>query len=87
MPRWFDPLLAFLAEQPPETVTVTLALDELLAFAAGPAPRGALTRGYWRGRQPGTVGHRLAAIGWRTQSMRGRPLTITFVRQPPATSA
>ena len=82
--RWFDPLLAFLAEQPPETTSVTRTLAELEALAGRPLPASTVSRPYWRQQQPGGMGRRLAARGWRAGSFgRGHALAITFVRLPP----
>ncbi len=82
MPRWYDALLTLLAEQPPEVATVTLTLVEIEALAAGPLPPSARTRGYWWDGGAKAMSHRLAAIGWRVAHVRGRPLTLTFVRRP-----
>ena len=85
--RWYEPLLAFLAEQPLETGSVTLARAELEALAARSLPASALTRSYWRQRQPGGMGHRLVALGWRVGPFgRGQTSAITFVRLPPDAS-
>ncbi len=84
--QWFDPLLAFLAEQPPETTSVTLTVPAIAAIVGGDVPRAGLIRGYWRGRGKQSIGPRLAAIGWQVAHVRGRPATITFERLPPETS-
>ncbi len=83
MPHWYAALLAYLAAQPAETVSVTRTLVELEALASGPRPPTAVIRGYWRGRAYGVMGYRLRAIGWRVRQMRGRPPTLPFVRRPP----
>ncbi len=80
--QWFDPLLAFLAEQPPETTSVVLTFAQVAALVGGELPVNARTRHYWWGHTSGTRGPRLAAIGWRVTHVRGRPPTITFVRLP-----
>ena len=85
--RWYEPLLAFLAEQPPETTSVTLAFAQVEALVGGELPVIARTRYYWWGQISGTMGPRLAVIGWRVAHVRGRPATITFVRLPSDTSA
>ncbi len=87
MAHWSDPLLRLLAEQPAETTSVTLTYAELAALAGGPLPPSGVIRGYWWNRRSGQMGHRVAVIGWRVGRVRGRPPTITFVRQPPAGSA
>ena len=86
-PHWSAPLLAFLAEQPPETASVTLTFAEVEVLVGGELPVIARTRYYWWGQTSGTMGPRLAAIGWRVAHARGRPPAFTFVRLPPDTSA
>ena len=82
MPHWYDPLLVFLADQPPETVSVTLTLDEVAVLVGAPFPRGAFTRGYWHARGPNAVGQRLRAAGWWVTKVqpRGTATTIIFMR-------
>ena len=85
MAHWYDALLALLAAQPPEVVSVTLTLAEVEALAGGRMPAGGLTRAYWRQRRPGGMGHRLMTLGWRVGRFgRGQTVTITFVRYAPA---
>ena len=43
MPHWSDALLALLAEQPPESITLTLTLDEVTVLVGALLPRGAAT--------------------------------------------
>ena len=83
MPHWCDPLVTFLAEQPPETASVTLTYAELEAVAGGSLPTVALVRNHWRNRTPGHVAYRLVAVSWRIRHIHGRPPTFTFVREPP----
>jgi len=80
--RWFDPLLTVLRDQPGETEVVTLTLVEIAVLAEQPLPRSVLTRTYWWNRRGGSVGSRLAAIGWRvTHAQRhDEEVTLTFVR-------
>ncbi len=86
-PHWYEPVLRLLAEQPPETVSVTLTVADLEVLAAGPLPTTAYIRSYWWRNEPGYAPHHFAAIGWRVAHMRGRPLAITFGRLPPDTTA
>ena len=46
MPQWYEPLLAFLAEQSLETTHVALTLTDLGALAAGALPPRAYSRSY-----------------------------------------
>ena len=79
MAHWSEPLVAFLAAQPPTTLAVTLTLTELEALAGQPLPAGAAARTYWW--SAGSVARRrLAAIGWRLASVGGWPPTLTFAR-------
>ena len=82
MPPWYDPLPTFLAEQPPETVCLTLTYAELEGLADGPLPVGTMTRYYWWSAARSGVVLRLARVGWRVGSIRGQPMVITFVRLP-----
>ncbi len=85
--RWYEPLLTFLAEQPPGTLSVILTLTELEALAVQPLPASAMTRSYWRNRKNGAMGARLAARGWRVGPFgRGPTSMITFIRLPSDTS-
>ena len=77
MPHWSDPLVAFLATQPPDSSTVTLTLAELAELAAGPLPAGAATRAYWW-RSRGAPRRRLAAIGWRVAHVDRSAEMLTF---------
>jgi hypothetical protein len=84
--RWYDSLLAFLREQPGDTRTLTLT--EIETLVGQRLPRTALLRSYWWNRQPGTMGPRLAAAGWRVaHARRGGDLTVTFMRISPDTIA
>ncbi len=81
---WYEPLLAFLAEQPPETVRVTLTFAELEALADGSLPSGAAGRSYWRQTNPRGMGTRLKVVGWRLQRWQREPVPLlTFERVPP----
>ena len=79
MAAWFDPLLARLAEQPPDTLTVTLTLDELEALASEPMPARAITHVYWQ-RHGSAPRQRLAAIGWSMVRINRQVRTLTFAR-------
>ena len=84
MPRWYEPLLTFLAQQQPETASVTLTFADLEVLVGRPLPARAVSRSYWRHRKPGGMGHRLAALGWRVGPFgRGQTSAITFVRLQP----
>ena len=85
--HWYEPVLRFLAAQPPETTRVVLTFTQVAALVDGELPVNARTRHYWWGHTSGTMGPRLAAIGWRVAHMRGCPATFTFVRLPPDTTA
>ncbi len=88
MARWYEPLLAFLAAQPPETTRVTLTMEEVVALAAAPIPDSAYARQYWWQRRGARPPDRLWAAGWRVASMHEWvETTITFVRLPPDTTA
>ncbi len=82
MPHWSDPLLTLLAEQPPETTTLTLTLDEVAALVGASLPRSVASRSYWRLRAPKAMGARLRAAGWWVAQFepRGPTATITFIR-------
>ena len=86
MPRWYEPLLTFLAAQPADTVRVMLTLAELQVLAGRLLPVTTATYGYWWQWKRGPMRPRLAAIGWQVGQARGRPLAVTFVRLPPETS-
>ena len=85
--RWYEPVLCFLAEQPRETTSGALTYTQVEALVDGEMPIISRTRYYWWGHTSGTMGPRLAAIGWRVAHVRGRPPTITFERQLPDTIA
>ena len=87
MPHWYDSLVTFLAEQPPEAASVVLTFPQVEALVGGELPVIARTRYYWWGQTSGTMGPRLAAICWRVAHVRGRPPTFTFVRLPLDTTA
>ena len=78
MAAWFDPLIALLAAQPPDTTTVTLTLGDLEALASRPLPAGAATHTYWQGQV--SVRRRLVAIGWRMARINRQSRTLTFAR-------
>ena len=82
MPHWSDPLLALLAEQPQDTTTLVLTLDEVAALVGAPLPRSVMSRSYWRLRTPKAMGSRLRAAGWWVAQFepRGPTTTITFIR-------
>ena len=80
MAAWFEPLLAFLADQPADTTTLTLTLAQIEALASGPIPAGAAARGYWQSHVADGLGRRMAAIGWRVRRFRRYPSAVTFVR-------
>ena len=86
MLHWYEPLLAFLAEQPPETTCVTLTLNELEVLAGQSLPVSSAIRTYWWRWKQGAMRPHLVAIGWQVVQARGRPLVITFGRQPADTS-
>ena len=86
MPQWYEPLLAFLAEQSLETADVALTLADLGALAAGALPPRVSSRSYWWDRRQGSIRLQLAASGWRVVHVHGRPATITFVRLSPETT-
>ncbi len=82
MPHWSDPLLALLAEQPPDTTTLTLSLAEVTALVGTSLPPSAKARGYWHARGPKAMGQRLRAVGWWVAQVecRGTATMITFMR-------
>ena len=84
MAAWFEPLLTLLAEQPPDTPTLTLTLVEIEALAQGPLPAGAAARGYWQRHVADGLGRQMAAIGWRVRRFHRYPTAVTFVRVPAA---
>ena len=86
MPRWYVPLLAFLAAQPADTTRLTLTVAELEGLAGRSLPVTTATYGYWWQWKRGPLRSRLAAIGWQVAQARGRPLAVTFVRLPSDTS-
>ena len=79
MAAWFDPLIALLAEQPPDTTTVTLTLSDLEMLARGPLPASAATHLYWQGHTSASR-RRLAAIGWSMIRLNRGSHTLTFAR-------
>ncbi len=85
-PHWYEPVLRFLAEQPPEATSVALTFPQVEVLIGSELPVIARTRHYWWGHTSGTMGPRLAAIGWRVAHVRGRPLTVTFERLPSDTT-
>ena len=84
MAAWFDPVLALLADQPADTLTLTLTLAEIKALASGPLPAGAAARGYWQGHITDGLGRQLVTIGWRVSRFHRYPAAVTFVRVPGA---
>ena len=85
--RWYEPLLTFLAEQPPEMASVTLTVAELATLVGNRLPATAVTRAYWWTHKQGAIADRLGVTGWRVAHMRGRPPVITFMRLSPDTIA
>ena len=92
MPSAYQPLVDYLAGQPPSTPTVTLTLAEIEQVLGQPLPAAASTQTWWtaqRGwdRQP----RPWLAAGWRVANvaMRGMPPTVTFARitAPPRPAA
>ena len=82
MAAWFNPLLVFLAEQPPTVAALTLTLAELQVLAGEPLPAGATTWTYWQGGAADAPSQQLAAVGWRVRRFSQQPLTMTFARRP-----
>ncbi len=79
--HWYDGLLTLLRDSPGEMETVTLTVTEVRAVGGQPLPPSAGTRSYWRNHGPGSMGSRLAAIGWRVAHVqRHDTFTLTFVR-------
>ena len=70
MAAWFAPLLALLADQPPDTATVMLTLGELEALTSGPLPAAAATQTYWYAGAS-APSQRLATIGWSCSDAPG----------------
>ncbi len=89
MPRthWYDPLLSFLAEQPPGTTSVMLTVAELTTLVGSRLPMRAMTRSCWHIHKDEEASAHVVAVGWRVASMHGRPLVLTFERQQPDTTA
>ena len=79
MAAWFEPLLALLGEQPPDTTTVTLTLGDLEALTRGLVPADVVTERYWQG-YASTVRGQLATIGWSMVRLNRRSRTLTFAR-------
>ena len=81
-PHWSAPLLARLAEQPPDVLTLTLTLDDVATIVGAPLPPGTSSRGYWHVRSPNVMGYRLRAAGWWVSRLkqRGDVTTLTFTR-------
>ena len=81
MPSKYDPLASYLAGQPDERVTLTLAAIE--AIIGVPLPAGARRRDWWQ-ITPGRTALRPAilAAGWRIvlDGFWGREPVVTFVR-------
>jgi hypothetical protein len=83
----YAPLAAYLAAQPPETVSVTLTLAEIEAIPGEALPRGAVTRQWWYNtRNKGLTPISMTAR-WQVAQVMMRTVnrTITFTRLPPDT--
>jgi hypothetical protein len=89
MPSPYAPLATLLANQPPETTTVTLTLPEIEAVLGRALPAGAWARGWWHGTRYGERPHPWAAVGWQAVAMAmGQvPPTVTFARVPSDSTA
>ncbi len=84
----YQPLAAFLAAQPPETIAVTLTLTEVAALVGEPLPLKAHHSDWW-GNDPARHPARTwLSIGWRVTraQVRQTPSAITFTRVSPAAS-
>ena len=81
MPSKYDLLVRYLAAQPGDRVTLTLA--EVEAIIGGPLPTGARRRDWWHST-PGrsAMGPVVHAAGWRVRldAFWGRTPVVTFVR-------
>ena len=89
MPPKYHPLTRYLAAQPGDRVTLTLA--EIEAIIGVPLPAGARQRHWWQMRQgAASLGSVVRAAGWRLvlDDFWGRTPAVTFVRggssDPPA---
>jgi hypothetical protein len=83
MPSKYAPLAAFLAAQPPETITVTLTCAEIETLIGAPLPRAAGDPTWWGNMADGRAqAQAWLSTGWRTtRVMLGTGIpTITFAR-------
>ena len=73
MAAWFDPVLVLPAEQPPDTITVTLTLAEIEALLGKRLPLSARVHGWWLRRSP-QAGYRrlLTPLGWTVGAVHRR---------------
>ena len=80
MPSKYQPLAAYLADQPGPTAMLTFAqIEALLGF---PLPPTAYTQhSWWSGAVGGHAQVRAwQAAGWRVEQVRVRARTVTFAR-------
>ncbi len=81
MPSKYGPLMNYLAAQPGDRVTLTLA--EIEAIIGVPLPPRARQRGWWVGGQPRvTPRQHVREAGWHIvlDGFWGRTPAVTFVR-------
>ncbi len=81
MPSKYGPLMKYLAAQPGDRVTLTLA--EIEAVIGAPLPAGARRRDWWTSRPSRTALRPVVqAAGWRIvlDGFWGREPVVTFVR-------
>ena len=87
MPAKYAPLACYLAAQPGDRVTLTLA--EIEAIIGAPLPPGARRRRWWR-LTPGPTGLRplVQAVGWQLalDGLWGREPAVMFVREGASTA-
>lgn len=84
MPSTYAPLAAYLAAQPPTTLTVTLTLAEIEQVLGVMLPPVARTRGWWKATGRWGQPRPWHAVGWEVSQVEFRtvPPRITFTRVP-----
>ncbi len=82
MPSSYTPLAAYLAAQPPMTLTVTLTLEEIEQVLGKVLPAVARTRGWWKASGRWGQPRPWRALGWEVSAteLRTVPPRITFAR-------
>ena len=82
--RKYQPLVAYLAALPPETVTVTLTFPEIEAIIGAPLPPTARSRSWWSNTRS-MASRSWFVTGWQVArcDLRTMVPAVTFERLPP----